>query len=79
MSVGKHVKWIDTVGLECPVSTRMVLFVKSVAVPLAISATLAAMAGPASATERCQNEAIRAEQGAAGLALPDCRAYEMVS
>lgn len=27
----------------------------------------------------CPNEAIRAEQGAASLALPDCRAYEMVS
>jgi hypothetical protein len=27
----------------------------------------------------CANEAIRAEQGAAALALPDCRAYELVS
>lgn len=34
---------------------------------------------PAYATQTCANEAARAEQGAAGLALPDCRAYEMVS
>jgi hypothetical protein len=27
----------------------------------------------------CANEAIRTEQGAAALALPDCRAYELVS
>jgi hypothetical protein len=33
---------------------------------------------PAAAAE-CPNEAIRAEQGEAALALPDCRAYELVS
>lgn len=33
----------------------------------------------ARAAEGCANEAIRTEQGAAALALPDCRAYEMVS
>ena len=27
----------------------------------------------------CANEAIRAEQGAAAVALPECRAYELVS
>lgn len=36
--------------------------------------------GPQAATAAgCANEAIRAEQGAAALALPDCRAYELVS
>lgn len=33
----------------------------------------------ARAAQACVNEAVRAEQGAAGLALPDCRAYELVS
>jgi hypothetical protein len=32
-----------------------------------------------SAQAACPNEAIRAEQGAAALNLPDCRAYELVS
>jgi hypothetical protein len=36
--------------------------------------------GPSPATAAgCANEAIRAEQGASALALPDCRAYELVS
>lgn len=34
---------------------------------------------PATASEGCSNEARREEQGAAGRALPDCRAYELVS
>ncbi len=34
---------------------------------------------PAAASEGCSNEARREEQGAAGRALPDCRAYELVS
>lgn len=33
----------------------------------------------AGATEACANAAIRAEQGVSALALPECRAYEMVS
>lgn len=33
----------------------------------------------ARAAEACPNEIARSEQGAAGLALPDCRAYELVS
>jgi WD40-like Beta Propeller Repeat len=37
------------------------------------------VAPPAHAAEACLNEAIRAEQGAVSTALPDCRAYEMVS
>lgn len=41
---------------------------------------LACTQPPASAEAAiCANEAIRAEQGAAGQALPDCRAYELVS
>lgn len=34
---------------------------------------------PADATEACPNEARRSEQGPLGLALPDCRAYELAS
>jgi hypothetical protein len=34
---------------------------------------------PAAASEGCPNEARREEQGAAGRALPDCRAYELAS
>jgi hypothetical protein len=37
------------------------------------------LAPGAGAAEGCPNEARRLEQGAAALALPDCRAYEMVS
>lgn len=45
---------------------------------LGAAAVLAAVA-PSGATAACPNEAIRAEQGAATLALPECRAYELVS
>jgi hypothetical protein len=40
---------------------------------------VALLAAPASASEGCSNEARREEQGAASRALPDCRAYELVS
>lgn len=52
--------------------------------PIALAAVcavvlpLAATGSPAVAAA-CPNEAVRAEQGAAALALPDCRAYELVS
>src|SRR5262245_48475913 len=48
---------------------------------VAVAATLAllgALSSPAAAAE-CPNEARRSEQGEAGLALPECRAYELVS
>ncbi|HEU4737642.1 MAG TPA: hypothetical protein VFS54_01030 [Solirubrobacterales bacterium] len=34
---------------------------------------------PCAQAATCPNEAVRAEQGSAALALPDCRAYELVS
>ncbi len=40
---------------------------------------IALLALAPSATAACPNEAIRSEQGAASLALPDCRAYELAS
>src|SRR6185437_4056727 len=42
-------------------------------------AAMLLLAPGAGAAEGCPNEARRLEQGAAALALPDCRAYEMVS
>ena len=44
-----------------------------------ILAILLTSVAPASTSEGCPNEARREEQGAAGRALPDCRAYELVS
>ena len=46
---------------------------------IAVVVLLLTSAAPASASEGCSNEARREEQGAAGRALPDCRAYELVS
>ena len=46
---------------------------------IAILAILLTSVAPASASEGCPNEARREEQGAAGRALPHCRAYELVS
>jgi hypothetical protein len=46
---------------------------------IVILAILLTSAAPATASEGCPNEARREEQGAAGRALPDCRAYELVS
>ncbi len=46
---------------------------------IAMVAIFVTSAAPASATEACPNEARREEQGAAGRALPDCRAYELVT
>lgn len=45
---------------------------------VAAAALLAGSAAPAAASA-CANESIRAEQGEAAEALPDCRAYEMVT
>jgi hypothetical protein len=44
-----------------------------------VGALLLTSAPAALAAEGCANEARRVEQGAEGLALPDCRAYELVS
>lgn len=46
---------------------------------LLLAVCLLARATPAWAAGACPNEAVRAEQGAAGMALPECRAYELVS
>jgi hypothetical protein len=54
---------------------RMLRF--SHAAVLALLAALLVCVSPASAAEPCPNEALREEQGS--TALPDCRAYELVS
>lgn len=47
---------------------------------IALCAALFLALWPSSARAvACPNEAVRAEQGAAALALPDCRAYELAS
>ena len=43
------------------------------------AALLLASSSQSAQAAACPNEAIRAEQGPAALALPDCRAYELVS
>ncbi len=43
------------------------------------AALLLALCPPSAQAAACPNEAVRAEQGAAASALPDCRAYELVS
>lgn len=43
------------------------------------AALLLALLSPSARATPCANEAIRAEQGPAALALPDCRAYEFVT
>ena len=58
---------------------RIVVGVAGVVAIGMVMAGLSAMTAPARAAEGCANEAVRAEQGAAAVALPDCRAYEMVS
>ena len=57
-------------------SNRSVAAVAAVLLALLLACLTAQ---PAAAAGGCANEAIRAEQGAAALALPDCRAYELVS
>ena len=64
-----------------PALTR--LAVAALGTGLLMVAALLGLAGTAAAPSAvaagCPNESIRSEQGEAGLALPDCRAYEMVS
>jgi hypothetical protein len=51
----------------------------AMAAALLLSVLLLATSAPGASAETCPNEARRSEQGALGLALPDCRAYELVS
>lgn len=57
--------------------------IRSLAVPLALCASCAALLlaliSPSARGATCANEAIRVEQGPAALALPGCRAYELVT
>jgi hypothetical protein len=43
------------------------------------AALLLTLLSPSARAETCPNEAVRAEQGAASMALPECRAYEFVT
>jgi len=43
------------------------------------AALLLALFSPSARAAACNNEAVRTEQGPAALALPDCRAYELVT
>jgi hypothetical protein len=59
---------------------RAVLTSLSLAFAALVVSVMVLFLSPApDAAAACPNESIRAEQGEAGLALPDCRAYEMVS
>jgi hypothetical protein len=70
----------DAEGSSAPSAARARLaFATACASLIAAVALLATSVAPAAATETCPNEARREEQGAAGRALPDCRAYELVS
>lgn len=51
----------------------------SALVALLLGVHLSAFVTPAAAAENCSNETIRVEEGAAAMALPECRAYELVS
>ncbi len=68
----------DADGTGAPSAARLG-FGTACASLIAAAALLATSAAPAAATETCPNEARRTEQGAPGRALPDCRAYELVS
>ena len=71
----------DVHGSGAPAAGRgrlVFAFATSVSL-IAILAILLTSVAPAGASEGCPNEARREEQGAAGRALPDCRAYELVS
>lgn len=59
--------------LAAPLAGLLALCASCAALLLAFSLA------PSAQAAACSNEAIRAEQGTAALALPDCRAYELVS
>jgi hypothetical protein len=63
-------------NLNRPSATRASLIA---AASLLLTVLLLTVVAPSAQAETCPNEARRSEQGAPGLALPDCRAYELVS
>lgn len=66
-------------GIAAPAPARLPLALVGLAATALLGlAGLLGAAAPAAAAE-CPNQARRAEQGTAALALPDCRAYELVS
>lgn len=70
---------VDGSSAPSPARTRLA-FTAACASFIAAGALLGTSSATAIAAESaCPNEARRAEQGVAGLALPDCRAYELVS
>jgi hypothetical protein len=66
-------------GAPSAARARLAVAFATCASLIAILAILLTSVAPASASETCPNEARREEQGAAGRALPDCRAYELVT
>ena len=63
----------------CPYSCNGIAIKLVLGMALAVIVAFTATAESARAAEACGNKASRTEQGAAALALPDCRAYELVS
>jgi len=64
-------------------SRQIVAWLKRLKIRVAVMAALVlaglAMVGASARAEGCVNEAVRVEQGAAALGLPECRGYELVT
>lgn len=75
--------WLRARGSRAPSGPRRgpsLAFATTCTMLIAAAALLAGSSVSAAAEpESCPNEARRSEQGVAALALPECRAYEMVS
>ncbi len=69
----------DGSGAPAVGRARLALAFTTLASLIVMIVLLLTPVAPAAASEGCPNEARREEQGAAGRALPDCRAYELVS